>query len=181
MTNILAVTGAVAMDIAFFVILLAGTLLGAWRGFARGICKIAGTIFSIIIAVTFCIAFANILEGWGLTAAIADGVKSSTIGWWLTVAISFVALIIIVRVGAWLLGKLANSVIKKSGPIRTIDRFLGAVLGLAEAFCIFLFLMAVCNWIPSDSLHEFIGSSTVVGAIFNSSWFLDIMANITVF
>ena len=178
LNDLLSVSAAVVIDIVFFVLILGGILLGVWRGFAKSICKLAGTIFSLIIAVTFCIAFANVLADWGLTTAISDGVKNSTVGWWLTVAISFVALIVIVRLGAWGFGTLAKALVHKSKTLGRVDRVLGGLLGLIEIFCGILFLLAVFNWIPSDGLHEFIGNSTVVGALFRSNWFVTIMSNL---
>lgn len=176
--NSLLVSSAVVLDIAFFVILLGGTLLGVRRGFVRSLCKIAGWITSLIVAVSFCVAFANTLAGWGLTDALDYSVKNSTISWWLTVAISFVALIVIVRAGAWILGFLGKKIVDSSKKLRMLDRILGGLLGLVKAASIILFLLAVCMWIPSDTMHDFIGSSTIVGAIFNSTWFIETMSHI---
>ena len=50
-----------ALDLIFFLILLLGLVLGSWRGFVKGICKLAGTIFAIVVAVTFCNPFKNAL------------------------------------------------------------------------------------------------------------------------
>ena len=56
MNNLLA-AGGWTLDVAFFVILLVGILLGVMRGFVAGICKLAGKIFSVAVAVVFCVSF----------------------------------------------------------------------------------------------------------------------------
>ena len=72
--NLLA-SSAWILDVAFILILLLGILFGTWAGFIRGVCKLAGTIFAIFVALTFCNAFKNSLESaFGLTSAIASGV-----------------------------------------------------------------------------------------------------------
>ncbi len=65
--NLLA-SSAWVLDVAFIVILLFGILFGTWRGFVKGVCKLAGTVFAIFVAFTFCNAFKNSLESaFGLT------------------------------------------------------------------------------------------------------------------
>ena len=79
-----------ALDVIFFLILLLGLVLGSWRGFVKGICKLAGTIFAIVVAVTFCNPFKNALESWfGMTSLFASGV-GETFGSILAVIVSFI-------------------------------------------------------------------------------------------
>ena len=67
------------LDVVFFVILLLGLLLGTWRGFIKGVCKLAGTIFALFVAFTFCNPFKNTLENWfGMTTAIANGMGGTS-------------------------------------------------------------------------------------------------------
>ncbi len=68
------------LDVVFFVILLLGLLLGTWRGFIKGVCKLAGTIFALFVAFTFCNPFKNTLENWfGMTTAIANGMGGTDV------------------------------------------------------------------------------------------------------
>ncbi len=173
----LLAAGAWSLDVAFFAILLLGAVFGIWLGFIRGLCKVAGTLFSVGVAITCCVAFSNSLESsFGLTTLLAESVNSLTIASWISVAVSFVALIVIVRLGAWVLGLLGKSIVKKISWMQKLDRFLGALLGLCEALLLIFLLLIICRWLPVPSLHEFIGSSSVVGGIFRSEWFQEIVS-----
>ena len=78
MIDLLLASSGWVVDLMFFLILILGTALGAYRGFVAGVCKLAGRIVSIIFAVVFCISFANFLETcFHMTSAIADGIASS--------------------------------------------------------------------------------------------------------
>lgn len=164
---------AISLDIAFFTILFLGTLIGVWRGFVKFVCKIAGTIFSIAIAIFFCVAFKNTLENWfGLESALRNALSATpTLGSWLSIAISFISLVILVRLLAWLVGSVGTALVEKFKPVRTVNKVLGGLLGLFSSALLLFFLLAVCYWIPVGSLHAFISDANVVGAIFNWEWF----------
>ena len=175
--NLLALNGAVWLDVAFFVILLLGALIGTWRGFIKGVCKLAGTFFSLFVAVTFCNAFKNTLESWfGLTSALANAFGGTQTGitaaGWVSIAISFVALFILVKLLSWLLGQVGTSLVERFSVCKKINRFLGTILGLVEGAILIFLLLTICYWIPSESLHAYIGQSTIVGAIFNWDAFI---------
>lgn len=231
MQYLILASGGWILDIVFFVLLVGGIALGAYKGFIRSICKFAGTLFAIIFAILFCVSFATFLENlFGMTSAIANGLTnafsgkegydiglassvpgaeitvalneigigkltqfiiglafknveiipagtttamliSSALAKWISIVIAFVLLIVIIKLGVLLIGKGLKCVVDRVAPMRILDQTLGGVFGLLEAvFAIFLLLM-ICNLIPIAALHEFISSSAVVGAIFNSEWF----------
>ena len=168
--NLLA-SSAWVLDVAFIVILLFGILFGTWRGFVKGVCKLAGTFFAIFVAFTFCNAFKNSLESaFGLTSAIAAGV-GETVANWLSIAISFVLLFIIVKLGAWLLGKLGTALVNKVGFFRLINRILGGILGLVQALLLIFLILTICYWVGTESVNTFIGQSSIVKAIYEWEWF----------
>ncbi|HIX09535.1 MAG TPA: CvpA family protein [Firmicutes bacterium] len=168
--NLLA-SSAWILDVAFILILLLGILFGTWAGFIRGVCKLAGTIFAIFVALTFCNAFKNSLESaFGLTSAIASGV-GETIANWLSIAISAVLLFLIVKLGAWLLGKIGTALVDKIGIFRAINRVLGGLLGLLEALMLIFLLLTICYWINVDAVNTFIGQSSIVKAVYEWDWF----------
>ncbi len=170
--NFLAVSGAWSLDIIFFVLILLGLLLGTWRGFVKGIVKLAGTFFAIIVAVGFCVPMENSLEkSFGMTTAIAKGIGNATVAGWLGVAISFVALVILVKLGAWLIGKLGTSLVERFAPLRVVNRILGALLGLVKALIIIFILLAIFKWLSIDAVNTFIRSSYVVKHIYDWKWF----------
>lgn len=171
--NLLAASGAWVLDVVFFALIALGTLFGVWRGFLKGICKLAGTIFAVGFAFFFCFPMKNSLEStFGLTTALENALGSATAAGWIAVAISFVSLVIIIKLGAWIVGKIGTSIIDRFAPLRTVNRFLGGLLGIAKALLIILIILAIFRWINVASINEFIASSSVVGKIYDSSWFI---------
>ena len=171
--NLLLAAGAWIADVVFFALILIGILLGVRRGFIEGICKLAGTILAIIVAVTFCVALQASLErSFGWTTSINASV-GAPFGEWIMVALSFIFLLVLVKIGCWLVGKFGSAVVDKFAPLRIINKFLGGILGAFKVFILIFILLAVFRWIPSESLHGFLSSSGVVGKIFDSQWFID--------
>ncbi len=115
------------------------------------------------------ISFSNVaLIPQGTTAAVMLG---STLAKWISIVIAFIALIIIMRLGVGLVASLVSRLIHKFCVLRKMDQILGAILGLFKAFLLIFLLLCVCRWLPIDSLHTFIESSSIVGKIFTSEWF----------
>ena len=178
MNELLAV-GAWTLDVAFFVILLLGILFGVVRGFVKSVCKIAGTVFSAVVAFMFCVTLQNSLEGWfGLLTALAGAIGNATIAKVIALVISFILLFLVVKLLAWFVGKTGTALVNKFAPCRTINRILGGILGLFEAFMLIMLLLAICHWIPVDGMHEFIQSSTIVGKVFD--WVVSELSKVSI-
>lgn len=161
----------IVIDIIFFGLLLIGLCIGTAKGFIKSVCKIAGTVLSFVLAVTFCVPLAGGLENlFGLTTAIAGGVKNGTLAYWLSVIIAFVSLLILVKLAAWIIGKLFGGLVEKVMPLRILDKFLGGILGLAEMFAIILFLLLVFKWIGIPAVNSFLEGSGVVGKLYFGEW-----------
>lgn len=168
--NLLA-SSAWVLDVVFFVILILGILLGSWGGFIKGICKLAGTIFAIFVAFTFCNAFKNTLESaFGLTTAIAGGV-GETVANWLSIIIAFVILFLIVKIGSWILGKVGTALVDKVAAFRYINRILGGILGLVEAVFLIFLILTICYWINVEAVNALIAQSSIVKSIYQWEWF----------
>lgn len=173
MVSNLLISSSISIDIVFFVIIIAGIALGATRGFVRGVCKLGGWIFSTIVAFSFAAPFKNSLEKWfGLQTALSNALKSTTAASWISIVISFIALMVIVRFGAWLLGKIGSALIGTSRTLTGIDRFLGAILGLVEAALFIFIILTIFYWLNIASVNRFILSSNIVGKIYCWDWFL---------
>lgn len=230
LNNLLASAGWI-LDLAFFLILLAGTAYGAYRGFVHGILKLAGTIFALVFAFFFCVSFANSLETcFHMTSAITTGISGaiakngaygtaflndvagadlsdalaqigigaiprwliarsfggvevipagttpalligSVLAKWISMAISFLLLFLIIKFGTILINKLFSAIKDSVPPIRVVDQALGGVLGLVKACILIFILLLICTWLPFEGLHSFISSAGIVGKIFNSDWF----------
>lgn len=178
MNELLAV-GAWALDVAFFVILLLGILFGVACGFVKSVCKIAGTVFSAVVAVMFCVTLQNSLEGWfGLTTALAGAIGNATVAKVIAIVISFILLFLVVKLLAWFVGKTGTALVNKFAPCRMINRILGGILGLFEAFMLIMLLLAICHWIPVEGMHEFIHSSTIVGKVFD--WVVSELSKVSI-
>ena len=166
------------LDVVFIIVIVLGILLGVRRGFIAGICKLAGTIFSVAVAITFCNAFRLTLDGWfNLTAALADGIGNETFAGWIAVAIAFVILVIVVKLGAWLLGKFGTMIAERVKIFDMLNRLFGGLLGLLKAVLLLFLLLTVCRWLVDglgqQGMHDFISSSGIVGAIFDWDWFIE--------
>lgn len=158
-------------DVIFIAVLLVGAVIGYIRGFVKGISKLAGTILSILCAVFFCMPLHNHLETWfGFTTLLNKSV-GAPFGEWLSVAICFVGLLVLIKLLSWLVGCILKSVIKVSKAMNLIDRIFGALLGIAQALFLLFIILMICQWINVPQVNEFIGSSKLVGAIFTSGWF----------
>ena len=231
MLNELLASAGWILDLVFFLTLILGTALGAYKGFIAGVCKLAGKVVSIIFAVMFCVSFANFLElCFHMTTGITNGIAASlaknevyaiglpvdvagaeigtaleTFGvsaiprWiigrsftsvalipagttaatllgsvlakWISIVIAFVLLIIILRLGVLMIGKLCSSIVERFAPLRIANQTLGALLGFVESALLIFFVLLLFNWLPINTLHEFIESSGIVGRIFVSEWF----------
>ncbi len=170
--NALLASGGWVLDILFFALLILGILFGVRRGFIAGVCKLAGTFLAVFIAVTFCVALQASLErSFGWTSAINSSI-GSPFGEWIMVAVSFIFLLILTKAGCFLIGKFGSALVDGVKPLKIVNMLLGGLLGALKMFILLFILFAVFRWIPSDSLHEFISSSGVVGKMFNSEWFI---------
>ena len=104
----------------------------------------------------------------GTTAAT---LIASVFAKWISIIISFILLIIIMRFGVMLVAKLLGKLIDHFAPIRIVNQALGAALGLAKACLLIFVLLVVFQWLPIQSIHAFIESSNIVGKIAASEWF----------
>ena len=175
--NSLLAKGAWSLDLVFFILLFLGIFLGVKRGFLKSICKLAGTIFSLVIAVTFCVSLqASLEKSFGWTTAINNSMHRPDSPWgkWIMVIVSFVFLVLLVKLGCWAIGAGGTALAERYEPVKIINMVLGGAMGAFQMFVIIFIIFAILRWIPSTSLHEFIASSKVVGVIFNptpGSWF----------
>ena len=171
--NSLLVRGAWVIDILFFALLAVGTLLGVKKGFVAGVCKLMGTLLAIFIGIAFCVPMqASLEKNFGATTALNNAI-APPFGQWILVAICFIFLVVIVKLGCWLIGLIVNSVANRSTVVRVINMVLGGLLGAFEMFMLIFAILAILRWIPSTQLHNFLSSSVVAGSMFNSQWFIN--------
>ncbi len=138
--------------------------------------ELSGTVNEETLAIAmpsfFAKIIANSLVGQTLPAGTTGAMLlGGVVAKWIAVVISFLLLIILIKLAVWLTSTLLSRTIEKIIFLRVVNRALGACFGfLSGGMCIF-FLLSVCSWLPIPALHSFLSSSGVVGAIFSSAWF----------
>lgn len=167
--NSLLAAGAWSLDVLFFVLLFLGVFFGVRKGFIEGVCKLAGTFFSIFVAVSFCVSFQGTLENaFGWSTALNNAI-APPFGTWIMIAICFIFLLVFVKLGCWLIGLIGTAIANRNTPLKITNMVLGGLLGAFKIFIIIFLVLCIFNWIPSDGFHNWISSSGVVGPIF-SKW-----------
>ena len=135
--------------------------------------KIPGFIASIIVSV-----FADMQLPEGTTIAM---LISPIVAHWISVVISFVSLVVLIKIAVWLLDKIFSRAAEEIGPVRIVNRMLGGVLGLIEIMLAIFLVLAICVLIGNESIESFFAESSVVGAIYFSDWFRDATAYVVSF
>lgn len=95
----------------------------------------------------------------------------STLAKWISIAISFVALFLIIKLVSVFLDKGLSGFVEKLSAFKFVNEILGGVFGLLRAAVVIFIVLAICSWLPIDPMHEFIANSAIVGPIFTSEWF----------
>ena len=167
------------LDVLFFLLIIIGILCGVRRGFIAGVCKLAGTILSVAVGVLFCNALSGQLEVWfGMTSALTGAIGHETIAGWISIAISFLILLIVTKLGAWLLGVFGTFLAEKIKLFSLINKLCGGLLGLFKSLVLIFLLLTACYWLTQwlnlTALESFINQSTVVGVIFRWEWFIEL-------
>mgnify|MGYP001102050494 FL=1 len=101
---------------------------------------------------------------------------------WIAIAISFVLLVILVRIGGVIIDKIFSGLVDSLKPLRMINHFLGGILGLLKGGILIFLVLAVCSWISAESIDGYILSSNIVGKLYVSEWFKnarDLVASFT--
>ena len=96
---------------------------------------------------------------------------ASVLAKWISIAIAFISLIIILRLGLFIIAKLFGKLRNCFAPIKMLDQGLGAVLGFVKTVILLFILLAICQWLPIEPVHSYIESSFIVGNIASSEWF----------
>lgn len=105
---------------------------------------------------------------------MANGIGSTTVADWISVAICFIGLIIVVKLLTMIVGAIGKAILGVSKVLTGVDRILGGILGIAEAFLVILILLMIMKWVNFDAANAFISQSQIVGKIFDAQWFIDI-------
>jgi len=167
-------------------ILLAFIIIGAWRGFMRGILRFVTSTLGLIMSVFIARPIATVLDRWfGFSSSFSrmftnEGafyeIVRNTGFFFLVVVVAF-TLFASVRIAAWLMSKKIKLITRSSKRIRRADRQLGALLGVFK-FIIWVFLTSVLLMMldsvsfTSSIPNAILGDSTI------ASWMYDLSLRI---
>ncbi len=147
-----------AADIAILAVLALSTLFGLMRGFVSEVLSLACWIAAFWVAWAFGDRVAQVYEGWlhEPTARIMAGY-----------ATCFVAVLILGALAGWALRKLMDV-----GGLRTGDRFLGMLFGLARGLLLVTFVVLMLGFTAAPREAAWWRQSALLPAFANGAgWF----------
>ncbi|UKS24669.1 CvpA family protein [Paenibacillus sp. HWE-109] len=159
-------------DYVMLAIVALGLLLGYFRGFIAQIVSIAGFILAYLVAFYFYKDLAPLLrnaislptyENYQKYEFIVKGLNLDT---YILNAIAFALLFFGVKFALVFLGR-ALHILAKTPGLNFINRWSGALLGLAEALLIIIIAVNVMTIIPSDGLQKLLANSTIAPYLIN--------------
>lgn len=159
-------------DIVFSLVGIAIVLISAKRGFFRALMGFGKGFLAIVAAYLF----GNMLGPW-----ISD--KIPAIGGVIANFLSYLLVFVIVYIGLTILIWVLGALIDRLKVVGTIDKILGAVIGLISALMILFIAASIIKFLPwteemyaGSTVIKFFGESSFLENIkifdFGSAWFL---------
>ncbi|MEW9699717.1 CvpA family protein [Paenibacillus sp. SI8] len=154
------------LDYVLLAIIALGLLLGYFRGFIAQIVSLSGFILAYLIAFYFYRDFAPLLrnavalptyQNYQKYEFIVKGLNLDT---YILNAIAFAVLFFGVKFALVFIGRGLNLIAKVPG-LNFINRWTGALLGLAEALLIIIIAVNVITIVPSDGMQKLLGNSLI--------------------
>jgi uncharacterized membrane protein required for colicin V production len=159
-------------DYTLLALAVCGLILGYFRGFIAQIISFVGFFIAYVIAFKFFRDFSPILRGmiplpteanYQQYAFIVKGLNLDT---YIFNALAFAILFFGVKLALSVVGKLLNIIAAVPG-LNLMNRWSGALLGLAEALLIILIAVNVMVIAPSESLQKLLSSSLLAPYLIN--------------
>jgi membrane protein required for colicin V production len=130
------------LDVAFILIVLLTLVLGVVKGLSRQVIGIAAVVAGLIVAAMYYQRVSRLVSSAFLAERWAQ-------------LISFFAIFAVILLLGWLISFLVSKLVK--GPLKFIDRLLGAVLGLVKG-------ILICGVIVMAFLIFPVNKETVLGS-----------------
>jgi uncharacterized membrane protein required for colicin V production len=152
------------LDWAAAVLIIAGLVLGYYRGFVSQLVSIAGLFIAYVVAFTFYkdiapwIAGVLSLPNSESYAQYQFFVKGLHLDTYVSNAIAFALLLFGVKIALSIVGRVLHWITLTPG-IKTINQWTGALLGLAEAVLIVVIAVQVMTVIPNDTTQRLLKDS----------------------
>ncbi|NHN29289.1 CvpA family protein [Paenibacillus agricola] len=161
------------LDWAVAVLVVAGLILGYYRGFVSQLVSIAGLFIAYIVAFTFYKDIAPWIAGVLSTAnseayeKYGSFLKGLHLDTYVSNAIAFGLLLFVVKIALSIVGRILHWITLTPG-IKTINQWSGALLGLAEAALIVIVIVNVMIVIPNETSQRLLKESTFAPHIVNA-------------
>jgi len=161
-----------SLDYVIITVVTLGLLLGYLRGFIAQIVSISGFILAYLVAFYFYKDFAPVLrnavslptyQNYEKYEFIVKGLNLDT---YILNAIAFAILFFGVKVALIVIGRTLSLIAKVPG-LNALNRWSGALLGLAEALLIVIIAVNVMTIVPADGLQKLLSSSSVAPYLIN--------------
>ncbi|NEW08168.1 CvpA family protein [Paenibacillus sp. SYP-B3998] len=161
-----------SLDYMMLAAVALGLLLGYLRGFIAQIVSLAGFILAYLVAFYFYKDFAPLLSNAVSLPTYQNYqkyefiVKGFNLDTYILNAIAFAILFFGVKFALVIIGRALNMIAKVPG-LNFINRWSGALLGLAEALLILIIAINIITIVPSDGLQKLLASSTIAPYLIN--------------
>jgi uncharacterized membrane protein required for colicin V production len=160
------------LDYIMLALSAGGFILGYWRGFIAQMVSLAGFFIAYIIAYQFYRNFAPVLQSTFAVPASESYqkyefiVKGLHLDTYMFNALAFALLFFGAKVALSVLGRLLHFIAKVPG-LNLLNRWSGALLGLAEALLIMIIAVNVMTIVPSDAAQKILSGSTLAPYLIN--------------
>ncbi|TXK85633.1 CvpA family protein [Paenibacillus sp. N3.4] len=161
-----------SLDYVMLAIIALGLVLGYLRGFIAQIVSLAGFVLAYLIALYFYKDLARLLPNVVSLPASQNYqkyefiVKGLNLDTYILNALGFAILFFGVKLALVVMGRLLNKLAKTPG-LNFLNRWSGALLGLAEACLIVIIAVNVGTIIPSEGLQKLLSSSSIAPYLIN--------------
>jgi uncharacterized membrane protein required for colicin V production len=161
------------LDWAAVVLTVAGTLLGYYRGLVSQLVSVAGLFIAYAVAFAFYretapwVAGVLSLPAYETYKKYEFIVKGLNLDAYMYNAIAFALLLFGVKIALSIAGRVLNWIALTPG-IKTVNKWSGALLGLAEAVLLVVIAVQVMTVLPNDTAQRLLKGSTTAPYILNA-------------
>jgi uncharacterized membrane protein required for colicin V production len=160
------------LDYALIALTVGGLVIGFYRGFVAQIISLAGFFIAYFIAFKFYRDFAPVLNktiplpASGSYDKFEFIVKGLNLETYIMNALAFAILFFGTKLALTFIGRVLNLIAKVPG-VNLINRWSGAMLGVAEAALIIFVAVNVMTILPSEAIEHLLSGSTFAPHLIN--------------
>jgi uncharacterized membrane protein required for colicin V production len=160
------------LDYTLLALAVGGLIIGYYRGFVAQIISLVGFFIAYLIAFKFYRDFAPLLHktislpasgSYDKFEFIVRGLNLET---YILNALAFAILFFGTKLALTVIGRVLNLIAKVPG-VNLINRWSGALLGIAEAALIIIIAVNVMTILPSDAIQRLLSGSSLAPHLIN--------------